>query len=80
MKDYGCEFRLSLKSSDLEISRYRLTDYVKELYLSACRTCSTISFPRLTNQIWRRRPCLSSLISRRDLPTLLLSSTFEFGM
>ena len=37
-------------------SRCRLADYVKEFYLSACRTCSTIIFPHSTNQIvlsWR---------------------------
>ena len=36
---------------NLEISRRRLADYVKELNLSACRTCSTIIFPRLSNQV-----------------------------
>ena len=43
---------------NLEISRCHLADYVKELYLRACRTCSTIIFPYSTNQIivfWRRR-------------------------
>ena len=51
-------------------SRCRLADYVKEFYLSACRTCSTIILPHSTNQIvlfWRRRCCcrrafLSSLL------------------
>ena len=53
-------------SLNLEISRCHLADYVKELYQSACRTCSTIIFTHSTNQIivfWRRRcscrrPCL----------------------
>ena len=44
---------------NLEISRCHLADYVKELYLRACRTCSTIIFPHSTNQIivFRRRRC-----------------------
>ena len=53
-------------SLNLEISRCHLANYVKELYQSACRTCSTIIFTHSTNQIiifWRRRcscrrPCL----------------------
>ena len=53
-------------SLNLEISRCHLADYVKELYQSACRTCSTIIFTHSTNQsivFWRRRcscrrPCL----------------------
>ena len=36
---------------NFEISRCHLANYVKEFYLSACRTCSTILFPHLTNQI-----------------------------
>jgi len=33
------------------ISRCHLANKVKELYSSACRTCSTIIFPHSTNQI-----------------------------
>ena len=40
-----------VKTLNLEISRCHLGDDVKELYLSACRTCSTIIFPHSTNQI-----------------------------
>ena len=40
-----------IKTLNLEISRRRLADNVKELYQSACRTCSTIIFPHSTNQI-----------------------------
>ena len=46
-----------VKPLNLEISRRHLADYDKELYLSACRTCSTTIFPHSTNQIivfWRR--------------------------
>ena len=31
---------------DLKISRRCLKDYVKEMYLNACGTCSTIIFPQ----------------------------------
>ena len=65
-------FTVVVKTLNLEISRCHLTDHVKELYKSACRTCSTIIFPHSTNQIivfWRRhcrcrRPCLSSLMAQ----------------
>ena len=51
MKDFfRCVFTLSL-TLNLEISRCHLRDYVKELYSSACRTCSTIIFLHSTNQI-----------------------------
>ena len=47
-----CVFTLSLKRRlNLEISCYCLADYVKEMYLSPCRTYSTISFSHSTNQI-----------------------------
>ena len=60
-----------VKTLNLEISRCHLTEYVRELYRSACRTCSTIIFPHSANQIidlWRcgchcRRLCLSSRIT-----------------
>ena len=46
------------KTSNKKNSRRRhgLADYVSEMYLSACRTCSTIIFPHSTNHIidlWR---------------------------
>ena len=55
----------------LEILSWRLADHVKEFYWSACRTCSTIIFPHLSNHIipfWRclcrcRRPCFNSLMT-----------------
>ena len=53
MKDLLLCVHVVVETLHLEISRYYLADYVKELYLSACRTCSTIIFPRLTNQIIR---------------------------
>ena len=69
MKDLLLCVRVVVKTLNLEITRCHLADYVKELHLSACRTCSTIIFPHSTNQIivfWCRRccchrPCLSSL-------------------
>ena len=63
----------------LKMSRCHLADYVKQLYLSACRTCSTIVFPHSTNQIivfWRLR-CrwrllrLSSLLKFTSLRHLM---------
>ena len=73
MKDLLLCVHVVAKTLNLEISRYHLADYVKELDLSACRTCSTIIFPHSTNQIivfWRRRcccrrPCLSSLSDKK---------------
>ena len=61
-----------VKTLNLEISRCHLADFVKELYLSACCTCSTIIFLHSTNQIivfWRHRcrclrHCLRSVIMR----------------
>ena len=71
MKDLLLCVHVAVKTLNLEISRCHLVGYVKELYSSACRTCSTIIFPHSTNHIivfWRRRrrcrhTCLSSLMS-----------------
>ena len=71
MKDLLLAVHVVVKTLNLEISRCHLADYVKEFYLSACCTCSTIIFPHSTNQIivfWRclcrsRRLCLSSLMT-----------------
>ena len=51
MKDLLLCVRVVVKTLNLEISRYHLEDYVKEFYLSASRTCSTIIFPDSTNEI-----------------------------
>ena len=62
-------------SLNLEISRCHLADYVKELYQSACRTCSTIIFTHSTNQIivfWRRRcSCRRPCSKLRKLPEVV---------
>ena len=47
------------RALNLEISCCYLADDVKELYLSACRTCSTIIFRHSTNQ----GPVVRSLVS-----------------
>ena len=50
------DYFVIVKTLNLEISRWHLADYVKELCLSACRTCSTITSPLSTNVIivfWR---------------------------
>ena len=44
VKDLLLCVHVVVKTLNLKISRWYLTDYVKELYLSACRTCSTIIF------------------------------------
>ena len=70
MKDLLLRVHVVVKTLNLEISRCHLADYVEELYLSACRTCSTIIFPHSTDEIivfWGRRcrcrrPCLRSLM------------------
>ena len=51
MKDLLLCVHVVVKTLNLEISRCHLPDYVKELYKSACRTCTTIIFPPSTNQI-----------------------------
>ena len=46
------------RTSKIKISRRRLTEYVENFHQKACRTCSTITFPRSTNQgidLWRCR-------------------------
>ena len=60
------------RTSKIKIPRRRLTEYVETSQQKACRTCSTIIFPRSTNQtlnLWRwrcrcRRHFLNSLIAR----------------
>ena len=51
MEDLLLGVHVVVKTLTSEISRCHLADYVIELYLSACRTCSTIIFPHSTNQI-----------------------------
>ena len=59
----------------LKISCCHLADYVRKLYWSAYRTCSTIIFRHSANQIivfWRRRylccrSCVSSLLLKTEL-------------
>ena len=46
-----CAVYVAVKTINLEISRCRLADHIKEFYLSAYRTCSTIIFPNSTNRI-----------------------------
>ena len=62
-------------SLNFEISRCHLAAYVKELYQSACRTCSTIIFTHSTNQIivfWRRRcSCRRPCSKLRKLPEVV---------
>ena len=58
------------RTSKIKISRRRLTEYVENFHQKACRTCSTIIFPRSTNQsidLWLcrcrcRRHFLNSLL------------------
>ena len=40
-----------IRTSNIKISRRGLADYVKKLHQKACRTYSTIIFPRSTNEI-----------------------------
>ena len=72
MKDLPLRVLVVVKTLNLEISRFHLADEVKELYSSACRTCSTTIFPHSSNPtdyfFWLRRcrcrcrrPCVSSL-------------------
>ena len=58
MKDLLLDVHSVVKIINLEFSRRRLADCVKELCYSACLTGSTIIFPHSTNEIivfWRRR-------------------------
>ena len=73
-KDLLLQARVVVRTSNMKISRRRLSDYVKTLHQKACRTCSTIIFLHSTNQIidlwrcsWRcRRQILSSLLDCED--------------
>ena len=54
MKDLLLCVHVVIKTLKLEISHCHLADYIKEFYLSVCRTCSscsTIIFPHSINQI-----------------------------
>ena len=47
-----CGFALSSgRTSNMKISRRRLTNYAKNPHQKACRTCSKIIFPHSTNEI-----------------------------
>ena len=50
MKDLLLWVRVVMRTSEMKIWRRRLADYVKKLHQKACRACSTIIFPRSTNQ------------------------------
>ena len=56
MKDLLLRAHVVVRNSNMKISPRRLADCQK-LHQKACRTCSTITFPHLANQIidlWRR--------------------------
>ena len=61
IKDLQQWARVVVRTSNVKISRRHLANYVTKLHQSAFRTCSTIIFPRSTNQIiidlWRCRCC-----------------------
>ena len=91
MKDLLLCVHIVVKTLNLEISRCHLAGYVKELYQSVCRTCSTIIYPHSINQItvfWRcrcccLRPCLSSLLlgfgqNAREIILEFHSSPFDY--
>ena len=68
MRDLLLCVHVAVKTINLESSRSRLADYVKELYESACRTCSTIIFSHSTNQIivfWLPSSLLKLSITKR---------------
>ena len=68
MRDLLLCVHVVVKTINLEISRFRLADYVKELYESACGTCSTIVFSHSTNQIivfWPPSSLLKLSITKR---------------
>ena len=61
-------------------SRCRLAEYVKEFYLSACRTCSTIIFPHSTNQIvlsWRGVVAVAVVLSSAPFYVFTLERAFQ---
>ena len=64
IKEWTGRSAIELNIENERFSRCHLANYVKEFYLSACRTCSTILFPHLTNQIiflWRCLCCYRCL-------------------
>ena len=65
LKDLPSWARIVVKTSKMKVSRLRLADCVKIFHQKACRTCSTIIFPRSTNRIidlWRCRRFVNSLL------------------
>ena len=62
MRDFLLCVHVVVKALNLEISRYRLVDYVKEC---TCCTCSTIIFLHSTNQIivFLRHLCLAVVLA-----------------
>ena len=50
MNDLLLWVRVVMRTSEMKIWRRRLADYVKKLHQKACRACTTIIFPRSTNQ------------------------------
>ena len=65
LKDLPSRARIVVKTSKMKISRRCLADCVKNFHQKACRTCSTIIFPRSTNRIidlWRCRRFVNSLL------------------
>ena len=57
MKELPLGIHVVVQTLNLEISPSRLADYVKEFCKNACRTCRTIIFPHLSNQIILFRHC-----------------------
>ena len=84
MKDLLSSVHVVIKTLNLEISH--LADYVKKLYESAYRMCSTIIFPHSTNQIIVFScchcccccPCLIKLPNMNKLKEDLVSSTVAY--
>ena len=57
MKDLLLRSYVVMGTANMKTSPCCLADYFKKLHRNACRTCSTIIFPCLTNQIIDVRRC-----------------------
>ena len=76
MKDLLLRARVVIRTPCMKISRCHLADYVQKLHQKACRTCSTIIFLYLTDQVIDLCCCRSC--SRRRLLNSLFTVSRAF--
>ena len=56
-KDLRLYAQVVIKTLNVVISRCCFAEYGTDLFISACRTCSTLIFPHSTSQVLNLYPC-----------------------